>query len=751
MIRFLCCLIAAFCLASTTRAQTALPTSWNFSTPPVTSPPNGWTFGITVNGTGGLTYTSASNSVGGDNTSARLDNSGEYITIWFADKPGQVSYYVKGTGISPNPPFQGVFSVQESVDNVNFSDLRVFNSSNAMPGGNMGAANKFVDTPASTTRYIRLILNTKVSGYNVALDSVLVKSAPPTAAAAINVKVGANTVVQNSTYGIGTTPSTTFNIENIGTTQTLNIDSVRISGPAAGDFSLGTVPSSVNANSSQNLPVNFLASANGSRKATLRIYSNDPEKNPYVIQLYGIGGTLATEPEFAPTFLQATNATPYSFRLSMTAAQGAPEKYIILRKMGNNISEVPVDGTNYKVGDPIGSSIVAYIGDSAITNLRPKYIFANSEYQFKAFSFNGAPGFENYLTTSSSDANIQTLGKQPGNYYIGLDPNVPTFVNDLRDKINPHDTIFYSSYAPRLVASFLERDTTGGKKVVNCVYTNTPYIYEGAFGWWTGQGTNPATLTREHSFAQSWMPSNTGQPSWPNAPNGKEYPEYNDMHHLFPAHQIIANGKRSNNPFGVVVNATYTSPTGMGKLGTNAGGTVVYEPRDEHKGDLARALMYMSTCYNLVNGNDWRFPSNQSPAVIMQWHQQDPPSNLEIARHEFIASLQKNRNPFIDNPDWANNINFATMAYIPTSVSPLDFRNSIATWPNPSTNKINVDATLFFEPSMTYDWLNAGGIVVGTGTIEAPITQLTLPESKGVYFLRFHSNNGMRVTRVMKD
>ena len=91
------------------------------------------------------------------------------------------------------------------------------------------------------------------------------------------------------------------------------------------------------------------------------------------------------------------------------------------------------------------------------------------------------------------------------------------------------------------------------------------------------------------------------------------------------------------------------------------------------------------------------------------------------------------------------------MAFIPTSVSPLDFRNAIATWPNPATNRINVDATLIFEPSMTYDWVNASGVVQSTGTMEAPITQLTLPEAKGVYFLRLHSNSGTRVTRVMKD
>jgi len=754
MIRFLSCLLTVLCLASTTKtwAQTALPTSWNFSTPVITDPPNGWQISNALNGTGGLTYTTAANSFGGDNISARLDATGEFVKIWFADKPGPVSYYIKGTGISPNPPFQGLFSVQESVDDVTYTDLRVFNNANPMPGGAMGAANKFVDNPAPTSRYIRLIFNTKVSGYNVALDSVLIKSAPPSPAASITVKVGTSVVIHQTTYPIGIAPATSFVIQNNGTSLALQIDSVRVTGNAAGDYTIPSIPASVAANSTQIMLVNFLASTTGSRKATLKIYSNDPEKNPYIIQLYGIGGTLATEPTFAPASLLATNATSFGFRLSMAALADAPEKYIILRKKDSDITDTPLDGTSYQVGDNVGGSVVAYIGDSAVTNLRSRYIFANTNYNFKVFSFNGLAGFENYLISSSANATVTTLGKQPGNYYIGINPELPTFVNDLRDKINQHDTVFYSQYAPRLVQNYLSRDTTGGREVVNCVYTGIPYIYNGAFSWWTGQGGNLALLTREHTYAQSWMPSNGGPASsWPNASNGKEFPEYNDMHNLFPAHQINANARRSNNPFGVVVNATYTSPTGVGKVGTNSGGTVVYEPKNDHKGDLARTLMYMSTCYNGVQGQEWKFPSNQSPAIIMQWHQQDPPSNLEIARHEYIFSLQKNRNPFIDNPEWASSINFATMGYLPTAVNPLEFRNSIATWPNPSADRINVDATLFFQPSMKYDWVNANGQVQGSGTIQAPITQLQLPESKGVYFLRIYSDTGVRVARVMKD
>jgi hypothetical protein len=144
--------------------------------------------------------------------------------------------------------------------------------------------------------------------------------------------------------------------------------------------------------------------------------------------------------------LDLTNATSYSFKAAMGASPDA-EKYIILRKAASTLSDLPFDGVTYKVGDRIGESVVAYVGDSTVSNLRPKYILAGTDYHFEAFSFNGPAGFENYLTSSSFGSNITTLGKQPGTYYNGIDPNSPTFITTLHNKINPHDTIFYGYFS----------------------------------------------------------------------------------------------------------------------------------------------------------------------------------------------------------------------------------------------------------------------------------------------------------------
>ena len=40
-------------------------------------------------------------------------------------------------------------------------------------------------------------------------------------------------------------------------------------------------------------------------------------------------------------------------------------------------------------------------------------------------------------------------------------------------------------------------------------------------------------------------------------------------------------------------------------------------------------------------------------SVLLEWHETDPVDEIEMQHHEAVASFQGNRNPFIDNPEWA--------------------------------------------------------------------------------------------------
>jgi hypothetical protein len=658
-----------FCaVAIASQAQALLPTSWNFSTPSISAPPTGWTLGLGTNGS--LTYAGGANSVGGDNTAARLDATNEYLTIWLADKPGPVSYWIKGTGINPAPPFTGVFKVQESADTLNWIDMRTFTTAAPLTG----TMTRYVNTPASTSRYIRFLYATKESGSNVSLDSVVIKAAPAATTPTLVVSRNNQIIANNTQNVVGNNANFSFKVKNIGTIDTLVIDSIKFTEMNAASYSiLNTLPIKIASNDSATLNCTLDTSGNGSKIAAINIFNNDIDKSKFTINLYGIAGSLATEPSFKSTNISFTNVTAYGMNVRIEDTNSTTENYIVLRKRNGTITEVPVDGVTYQRGDYIGAAQVAYVGK--VGTFKPTYILANSNYSYAVFSFNGPATYENYLTGSINIGSTQSLTGNSGSYYNNIDLASSTFITNLSAKVNVHDTVFYSNYISTVITNFLGRDTSLSKKVVNCVYTGIPYIYADPFVW-NASGSS-GILTREHTRAQSTMPSNnaTQNPNWPRSPSNLELPEYNDLHNLFPAHQTLANAPRSNNPFAECVTVTSTSPSGFGKLGKDGTGKTVYEPKDSQKGDLARAMFYMCVAYNGINGNIWTLPADQDLTVLMKWHQQDPPSDEEIARHEYIASIQKNRNPFIDNPSWANLIDFKTMTLIQTKVLALNTPN----------------------------------------------------------------------------
>ncbi len=129
---------------------------------------------------------------------------------------------------------------------------------------------------------------------------------------------------------------------------------------------------------------------------------------------------------------------------------------------------------------------------------------------------------------------------------------------------------------------------------------------------------------------------------WPQSKGVRGTEARSDLHHLFPT-LSSTNSRRSNHPFGEVMKGLRWEEGGS-KLGRDAHGTVVFEPRDLKKGDIARALFYVSVLYQLP------LPIKEE-RVLRAWHEQDPPSPDERARNAAIAEFQGNRNFFVDHPD----------------------------------------------------------------------------------------------------
>ncbi len=650
-------------------SQATLPTNWSF---PTVNLPQGWTE------SGTNFYTASGNTP----PAMKFDNTGDYLIINVNSNPGDLTYYLTGNGFSG-----GTFTVEESDLGINWTTL---NTHTSPPNATYMM---FTDSPQPTTRYIRFIYTNKVTG-NIGLDDVSIALGAATAAQEINVKQSGNTIVSYDTYitnsPVSVTSPITFVIENLGTADTLYIDSVVIGGPSSADFSIISYPSYVLASDSGNLILNFTPSISGTREAVLHISSNDVDETTYIIYLYGVGGNLASEPTTQADMLQFPNVKTYSLDATFNGSS-AVDGYLVLRKEGAAITGVPVDGVVYQRGDIIGDAQV--VSSDASFSFSPNNIVADTDYHFSIFSYNGPSTFRNYLTSSPTNGNIQTpISMMPQSYYNSLNTLSASFMDDLHALVNPHQMQYYSYYDDLMIPYFLARDTTEDRRVVTCVYSGENLIYTEPFDF-TANG-----YSREHTYCHSWMPTYPAQ----------NQPEYSDYHHLFPTNLNNVNILRSNNPLGDVVNVS-SSYLGC-KSGTNANGQTVFEPRDEHKGDAARAIMYEAICYNSVDGNNWALPGTQDQMVLKNWHFQDLPDNWEVARNDFIDSLQNNRNPFIDSVDYVCFIDFSNMTYDPDACVPSSteeiLKNGFFTYPSPASEVLNLHVhSTFISSYQIYDKL----------------------------------------------
>jgi len=214
----------------------------------------------------------------------------------------------------------------------------------------------------------------------------------------------------------------------------------------------------------------------------------------------------------------------------------------------------------------------------------------------------------------------------------------------LHDIIDNHKNLGYD--AMRIAPRVLDVDPNDETKII--------LIYSGA----SITGTRfPSDWNREHSWPQSYGADSSLKPGA-------------DFHHLFPANPTV-NSTRSNLPF------DWSNPNEAEDVRNAPGSTVdsnSFEPRDEDKGKVARAMLYMDLRYESSDGyGDFVLgeTANSSSkrmaklSVLLEWHRLFPPDERELRRNHLIHNgfdfggftyKQGNRNPFVDFPDLADAI-----------------------------------------------------------------------------------------------
>ena len=114
-----------------------------------------------------------------------------------------------------------------------------------------------------------------------------------------------------------------------------------------------------------------------------------------------------------------------------------------------------------------------------------------------------------------------------------------------------------------------------------------------------------------------------------------------DLHHLYPT-DSKANGIRGSLPFGMVSNPNWADG------GSKCDGDK-FEIRPSHRGNAARSKFYFSMRYG-------KSINQEEEKILREWHTADPVDAAERARNDAIENVQHNRNPFVDHPEFVDQI-----------------------------------------------------------------------------------------------
>ena len=258
----------------------------------------------------------------------------------------------------------------------------------------------------------------------------------------------------------------------------------------------------------------------------------------------------------------------------------------------------------------------------------------------------GNPGTGVFTTTCSGGGDTgggtPPVVDQPTYYAAAVGKSGTELKAALNNILRGHVRLTYSQVWDAL--SYTDEDPNNTNNVI--------LLYAGrseAKTFRAGQTNSLDAWNREHVWAKSH-----------GFPSESQY-AYTDIHHLRPA-DVSINSSRGNKDFDLGGTALTESP--LNKTDSDS-----FEPRNAVKGDVARMMFYMDVRYE--GGDETSTPNlilrNFAPTgssapemgklcVLLQWHLQDPVDSFETRRNNRIYEWQQNRNPFIDNPQWAQSI-----------------------------------------------------------------------------------------------
>ncbi len=444
-----------------------------------------------------------------------------------------------------------------------------------------------------------------------------------------------------------------------------------------------------------------------------------------------------TEPASNPTNLRFQYIKHWGFDIAFT--KSVADSFLVL-KSEQPFSSQPQDGVKYQKGQWIGNAKV--LSTSKADSFHVREVQESTTYYITVFAYNVNGSNTNYKQQSPLTNTLTTPASSFDNYYQNINIASSSFLQNLHDLIYNHNVVSYGQYRYNIQPNIWERDTTNGKATSFCAYSGEITVYDFPIVF----GGNPGDYSKEHCLPQSWMRTISGTTS---------DIERADYYNLMVTNYSNANAVRSNYPYGKVVTPTFTYLNF--KVGKDASNINVAEPQDIFKGDVARNMMYEMLCYNGLQGN-WgldnlnSLATQQSETILKSWNTQDPPSKEEKTKLEYIASIQGNRNPLIDHPEWADCINFRQIVAKACVAGVYDFNKEALKyqWENKTS--------FSFELNPNQDYKDKWIVTDLSGKIIAEMGRESLGKTReiidlngyqsGVYILHVNTVNGKAFVKI---
>lgn len=341
-------------------------------------------------------------------------------------------------------------------------------------------------------------------------------------------------------------------------------------------------------------------------------------------QKYYVFGTVTKVEEISPKFGNGT------FDI-----ESGGESIIIFRIKDLNNAKF-TDSTAVKVGD----KIVAY---ASLINYDGKFE-TNGGYLYSINDKTSSSGDSG--TTTNPDGGNQggststpsTNTTYTGHYYDSINASTLTGGKDgtlratLTSLVQPKDRFTYSGSQSGQLGQEL------------CDINEDPNNSENMILFYTKK-----SIKKEKSSIGNWNREHT----WPQSLSDGLYGKTGggaDALHIMPTYNQT-NSKRGNKKFGNVSGNAWEVFAGEKYAKTTS---TMFEPIDARKGDCARIVFYMWTTYFATRGTPITNVA-ESVETLKAWHKLDPVDDTEMLRNNRVeASVQKNRNPFVDHPEWVD-------------------------------------------------------------------------------------------------